>query len=130
MTKTLAGIAAQGAMLSKQISKMTFMENTLQYEESKLHPLTIKSDSGFTYEGGLSSSSLLPPSATHTKNTYNHIPYDYVMDGSQLLTDRTHLKEKLVSGVSNSKMRDVSQKHPATAFKKGLMAKKDEDDQK
>ena len=64
---------------------------TSDKEESKLDPLTLKGDSGFSYEGGLSSSSLLPPSATHTKNTQNHIPYDYVMDGSQLPTEWTHL---------------------------------------
>ncbi len=52
------------------------------------------------------------------------------MDGSQLLTDRTHLNGKSVSGVSDSKMKDVFQKHSATASKKGPMAKKYEDDQR
>ncbi len=62
-------IAAQGAMLSKKISKMTFVGEMSDKEESKLDPLTATVISGNTYEGGLSSSPLLPPSATHTKKT-------------------------------------------------------------
>ena len=48
------------------------------------------------------------------------------MDGSQLLTDRTHLIVKSASGGSDSKMRDVSQKHSATASKKGPMTKNED----
>ena len=94
MTNTLENITAQGALLSKRIANLTFLDKTSQYEESKLDPLTIAVDSGIPYEGGLSSSSLLPPSATHTKKTQNHIPYDFVMDGSQLSTEWTHLNMK------------------------------------
>ena len=49
------------------------------------------------------------------------------MDGSQLLTDRTHLNVKTVSGVSDSKMRDDSFKQNGTASKKGPMGKNVED---
>ena len=49
------------------------------------------------------------------------------MDGSQLPTERTHLKEKYVPGVSDSKMRDASQNKNATASKKGPMAKNEDD---
>ncbi len=55
--------------MAKKISKMKFLEDNLEYEESKLDPLTTLVDSGATYEGGLSSSPLLPPPATHTKKT-------------------------------------------------------------
>ena len=69
ITKTLQGIAAQGALLSKKISQMTKWGGTSDNEESKLDPPETNVDSGVAYEGGLSSSFLLPPSATHTKNT-------------------------------------------------------------
>ena len=49
------------------------------------------------------------------------------MDGSQLPTEWTHLNVKLVGGVSDSKMRDVSQNKNATASKNGPMTKKLED---
>ncbi len=55
--------------MSKKISKLTFLKDNLKQEESKLDPLTIAVNCGVTYEGGLSSSPLLPPSATHTKKT-------------------------------------------------------------
>ncbi len=69
MAKSLQGIAAQGAQMFREISKMSFVEEYLKYEESKLDPLTAIADSAGTYEGGLSSSPLLPPPATHTKKT-------------------------------------------------------------
>ncbi len=69
MSKSLAGIAAQGAQLSKKISQITQWGQSSQYEESKLDPLADVVNSGNSYEGGLSSSPLLPPPATHTKNT-------------------------------------------------------------
>ncbi len=69
ITKSLKGIEAQGAMLSKKISTITFLGEMKDNEESKLDPLTLDGDSGNTYEGGLSCSPLLPPSATHTKKT-------------------------------------------------------------
>ncbi len=46
------------------------------------------------------------------------------MDGSQLPTESTHLKSKLVPGVSDSKMRDDSSKQIDTASKNGPMIKK------
>ncbi len=55
--------------MAKKISKMTFLEDNLIYEESKLDPLANEVNCGKTYEGGLSSSPLLPPPATHTKKT-------------------------------------------------------------
>ncbi len=41
MTKILKGISEQGAQMSKKISKLTFLEGNLKYEESKLDPLTL-----------------------------------------------------------------------------------------
>ena len=46
------------------------------------------------------------------------------MDGSQLPTEWTHLNEKLVSGVSDSKMRDVSLNKTGMAAKKGPKSEK------
>ena len=69
MTKSLRNIEAQGAILSKKISTISFLGGTTDKEEIKFDPLTTTVDSGANYEGGLSSSSLLPPSATHTKKT-------------------------------------------------------------
>ena len=51
----------------KDISKIAEWGGTSDKEESKLNPQLLSMNSGVTYEGGLSSSSLLPPSATHTK---------------------------------------------------------------
>ena len=45
------------------------------------------------------------------------------MDGSQLPTEWTHLNLKLVPGVSDSKMRDVSQKKESIRAQEGQMAK-------
>ena len=51
------------------IANLPSWGETSKYEESKLDPPTTKVDSGLNTEGGLSSSPLLPPSATHTKKT-------------------------------------------------------------
>ena len=48
------------------------------------------------------------------------------MDGSQLLTEWTHLNKEIVAGVSDSKMRDVSQNKNSTASKKGPMTKNED----
>ncbi len=49
------------------------------------------------------------------------------MDGSQLPTEWTHLKKESVSGVSDSKKRDIPTKHSGTASTKGPMSKNDDD---
>jgi hypothetical protein len=69
MAKSLKNIAAQGDQMREYIKQLPQWGETSKDEESKLDPLTAVVDSGNTYEGGLSSSSLLPPSATHTKKT-------------------------------------------------------------
>ena len=69
MSKSLQGIEAQGAILFQKVANMTFLGEMSDKEESKLDPLTLKGDSAGTYKGGLSSSPLLPPSATHKKKT-------------------------------------------------------------
>ncbi len=68
MTITLSGIAAQGAMLSKKIATMSSWGEMTNKEESKLDPLAKSGYINVISEGGLSSSPLLPPPATHTKN--------------------------------------------------------------
>jgi hypothetical protein len=45
------------------------------------------------------------------------------MDGSQLLTEWTHLNEQLVPGVSDSKMKDAPKTKNATSSKKGPISK-------
>ncbi len=55
--------------MSKEISKMTFQEKNLEFEESKLDPLAKSGYGNAIPEGRLSSSPLLPPPATHTKKT-------------------------------------------------------------
>ena len=49
------------------------------------------------------------------------------MDGSQLPTEWTHLKEKIVSGVSDSKMRDVSHLKKGIRTQGGPMTKNVDD---
>jgi hypothetical protein len=49
------------------------------------------------------------------------------MDGSQLPTEWTHLKEQLVPAVSDSKRRDAPLDKSGTASKNGPMSKKKED---
>ncbi len=53
MTKSLAGIKAQGEQMANFIYKMPKWGETSDYEESKLDPRTAIADSGATYEGGL-----------------------------------------------------------------------------
>ena len=49
------------------------------------------------------------------------------MDGSQLPTEWTHLRKELASGVSDSKMRDVSLVKTYADKKEGPMFKKSDD---
>ena len=46
------------------------------------------------------------------------------MDGSQLPTEWTHLNSNLVTGVSDSKKRDVPAKHFGSASEKGPISEK------
>jgi hypothetical protein len=46
------------------------------------------------------------------------------MDKSQLLTDRTHLNKKFVSGVSDSKKRDLSLQKMVLPQKRSIVPKK------
>ena len=69
MTKSTKSISAQGGLMGRDIIIASMQEETYDNEESKLDPLGPSVDSSLAVtERGLIHQ-LLPPSATHPKNT-------------------------------------------------------------
>ncbi len=68
MTKLVNVMKGQEGHIERNIIISSMMEETLNNEESKLDPLLVSGNSSFKAERGLIQY-VLPPSATHPKNT-------------------------------------------------------------